>query len=108
MAVEFHTVEGADVRHVVDWRDHAMCKGRTELFFAKNAERPQARDRREARARQLCTACPVQTICRTWARDHHEYGYWGGENEETRHLLGFTISAPIGARARQSGASAAG
>ena len=89
----------------VDWREHAMCKGRTELFFAKKAERPQARDRREARAKQLCTVCPVQVSCRTFARDTHEYGYWGGENEEDRHLLGYTVSAPIGIRARQAGSA---
>ena len=28
------------------------------------------------------------------------YGYWGGESEEDRHLAGFTVSAPIGIRAR--------
>ena len=68
-----------------DWQEYAACKGRTELFFAKKAERPQARDRREARARQLCTVCPVQVSCRTWAREHREYGFWAGENEEERH-----------------------
>jgi hypothetical protein len=31
---------------------------------------------------------------------NHEYGYWGGESEEDRHLAGFTVSAPIGVRAR--------
>lgn len=104
----FGTVPQAHVPRGVDWREYAMCKGRTELFFAKKAERPQARERREARARQLCTVCPVQVACRTWAREHHEYGYWGGENEEDRHLLGYTVSAPIGIRARQAGSSAAG
>ena len=88
--------------HVTEWREHAMCKGRTELFFAKKAERPQARERREARAAKLCTVCPVQIACRTWAREHHEYGYWGGENEEDRHLLGYRVSAPIGVRVRLS------
>ena len=88
-----------------DWREFAMCKGRTELFFAKKAERPQARERREARAMMLCAACPVQQPCRTWAREHREYGFWGGENEEDRHLLGFTVSAPIGIRARTAGAN---
>lgn len=94
-----------DVPRHIDWQDFAACKGRTELFFAKKAERPQARDRREARARMLCTACPVQTPCRTFAREHREYGFWAGENEEHRHLLGFTVSAPIGIRARQAGAN---
>lgn len=84
-----------------DWMQHAMCKGRTRLFFPPKAERPQARARREANARLLCSACPVQEPCREYARMNHEYGYWGAESEEERHLAGFTIAAPIGIRARQ-------
>lgn len=86
----------------VDWREFAACKGHTDLFFAKKAERPQARARREAKANRLCATCPVHSPCRSFARANHEYGYWAGENEEERHLLGFTVSAPIGIRARQS------
>jgi WhiB family redox-sensing transcriptional regulator len=84
-----------------DWREHAVCKGRLELFFARKAERPQARARREAKARRLCTICPVQGPCREFARTHREYGYWGGESEEERHLAGYTLTAPIGIRARR-------
>jgi WhiB family redox-sensing transcriptional regulator len=82
------------------WQEHAACKGRTRLFFPPKAERPQARARREAKAQQLCDSCPVQVTCRSHARGNHEYGYWGGESEEDRHLAGFTVSAPIGVRAR--------
>jgi WhiB family redox-sensing transcriptional regulator len=42
----------------------------------------------------------VLLSCRTFARSNREYGYWGGESEEDRHLAGFTVSAPIGVRAR--------
>ena len=79
-----------------------MCKGYTRLFFAPVAERPQARDRREAKARVLCNLCPVQDQCREHARRNREYGYWGGENEEDRYLLGYTVTAAIGARTRKS------
>ena len=82
------------------WRAEAACKGRTRLFFAPKAERPQARARREAKANKLCESCPVRTTCQTFARSNHEYGFWGGESEEERHLAGFTVSAPIGVRAR--------
>ena len=68
------------------WMDLAACKGH--------------RERREARARRLCIACPVLSECRSFARQHHEYGFWAGESEEDRHLAGFTVSAPIGVRAR--------
>lgn len=82
------------------WRDFAVCKGQLQLFFAKNAERPQARARREAKAKALCDSCPVAEPCRDYARDNREYGYWAGESEEVRHLLGYTVTAPIGLRSR--------
>ena len=81
-----------------DWAARGNCKGKTSLFFAPRAERPQARVRREAQARLLCRSCPVEDQCRTHARLHHEYGFWGGESEEERHLAGFTVAAPIGVR----------
>ena len=52
-----------------DWMDEANCKGHTSLFFPPKAERPQARARREARARRLCSSCPVLDECRTFARN---------------------------------------
>lgn len=70
------------------------------VVFAPRAERPQARERREARAFQLCSKCPVAKECRESARENHEYGYWGGENEEDRYLAGYTVAAPIGIRTR--------
>ena len=85
-----------------DWTEHAVCKGTTHLFFPPRAERPQARVRREARARLLCQGCPVLDPCRAYARVHREYGMWGAESEEERHNAGFTIAAPIGVRARGS------
>lgn len=83
-----------------DWAELAVCKGRTTLFFPPRAERPQARARREAHARRLCDACPVQEPCKEFARSNHEYGFWGGESEEDRHIAGYTVAAPIGVRAR--------
>ena len=91
----------------VDWKEHAVCRGRTRLFFAPKAERPQARARREAQARLLCSTCPVFDPCQASARQNHEYGFWAGESEEDRHLAGFTVSAPVGIRARQAREAAA-
>lgn len=88
------------VSNSTNWTDLAACKGRTALFFPPKAERPQARARREARARQLCAQCSVTGPCREFARANHEYGFWAGESEEDRHLAGFTVAAPIGIRAR--------
>ena len=80
------------------WAHLANCKGYAKLFFGKPAERPQARVRREVKAHSLCILCSVQTNCRSFARNNHEYGFWGDENEESRHQAGFTLSSPIGVR----------
>lgn len=98
---EYTDSSGPTISQPLDWMDHAVCKGRTHLFFPPKAERPQARVRREAHARRLCASCPVQTQCQAFARDNREYGYWGGESEEERHLAGFTVAAPIGVRSRR-------
>jgi WhiB family transcriptional regulator, redox-sensing transcriptional regulator len=82
------------------WMRKAACKGLTSLFFPPSAERPQARDRRESLARSVCASCSVAEICREFARDHHEYGLWGGESEDERHDAGYRLIAPIGTRAR--------
>ncbi|MEX2626535.1 MAG: WhiB family transcriptional regulator [Ilumatobacteraceae bacterium] len=86
-----------------EWMQRAACKGLTHLFFPAPAERPQARERREAAARQVCADCVVRTSCREFARGHHEYGFWGGESEDERHAAGYRLIAPIGVRARSVG-----
>lgn len=82
------------------WMDAAACRGMTHLFFPSSAERPQARERREAMARQVCGDCGVRSSCREFARLNHEYGFWGGESEDERHAAGYRLIAPIGVRAR--------
>lgn len=81
-------------------REQSKCTGKRRLFFAPNSERPQGRIRREAKAITLCNCCPARTPCRDFARKNHEYGFWGGENEEQRHLAGYKVIAPIGIRAK--------
>lgn len=78
------------------WMAEGRCQGRTELFFPPAAERPQARVRREAAAREVCANCPVVAECRTYARRHREHGFWGGETEEERTVAGFAPPHPIG------------
>ena len=85
-----------------EWMDSGACKGLTHLFFPPAAERPQARERREAAARDVCAGCAVRVTCMDFARDHHEYGFWGGESEDERHAAGFRLIAPIGVRARNA------
>jgi len=85
-----------------DWMEQGACRGLTHLFFPTAAERPQARERREEMAREVCAGCSVQAVCRDFARENHEYGLWGGEAEDERHAAGFRLIAPIGVRARAS------
>jgi WhiB family transcriptional regulator, redox-sensing transcriptional regulator len=98
------TVEIVIAREQTDdaWMNQAACRGLTHLFFPAPAERPQARERREATARAVCAACDVNGTCREFAREHHEYGFWGGESEDERHAAGFRLIAPIGVRARSA------
>ena len=84
---------------VNDWMRDGACKGLTHLFFPSAAERPQARERREAAAKDVCASCKVRADCMIFAREQHEYGFWGGESEDERHAAGFRLIAPIGVRA---------
>jgi WhiB family redox-sensing transcriptional regulator len=70
----------------ISWMDNASCKGLTDIFFGKYAERPQATVRREARAKSICDKCPVFDRCREYARANLEVGYWAGENEYDRYI----------------------
>jgi WhiB family transcriptional regulator, redox-sensing transcriptional regulator len=71
------------------WTLRAACVGKTWLFFGSASERPEARVVRELGASLICSGCPVIAPCRSWAREHGEYGYWGGESEEMRTAAGF-------------------
>ena len=82
------------------WHAIASCNGQTDLFFAAPGERPEARARREAKARQLCLVCPVLGPCQDWARENREYGFWGGESEEERAMAGYRVDMPVGRVAR--------
>lgn len=84
------------------WMADAACRGKTSLFFPPLAERPQARARREAKAAKLCAECPSRVRCRDFARNHREFGYWGGENEEQRTLAGYAVPNPVGSRRRNA------
>ena len=82
------------------WMVQGSCRGRTAVFFAPHAERPQARVRREAKARLICASCAVQSECRQYAREHREFGFWGGESEEDRARHGYSAPWPLRHRGR--------
>jgi WhiB family transcriptional regulator, redox-sensing transcriptional regulator len=73
------------------WSQQAICKGYSYLFYPKDSERPQAKDRREQKAKTFCSICPVLNSCREYARNNSEFGVWGGESEEERYLAGYNL-----------------
>lgn len=91
----------------IDWMPRGSCRGKSELFFAPFAERPEARVRREAQARTICQGCAVMIPCRTYARENRELGFWGGESEAERAAAGFAPTTPIIGRRRVAETAAA-
>jgi WhiB family redox-sensing transcriptional regulator len=83
-----------NILHNISWMDDASCKGLTDIFFGRYAERPQATVRREARAKSVCDKCPVFDKCRQYARANMEVGYWAGENEYDRYIAVGTKRIP--------------
>ncbi len=83
-----------------DWMEDAACNGKSNLFFAPFAERPEARVRREASARKVCESCDSLQMCQTYARTNRELGFWGGESESERADAGFAPTTPIIGRKR--------
>jgi WhiB family redox-sensing transcriptional regulator len=72
-----------------DWQLDALCRGLdSAVFYHPDGERGQARERRVANAKAVCTACPVVTQCLEHALSVREpYGVWGGLSEEERDVL---------------------
>lgn len=72
-----------------DWQMRGSCRGMDiSVFFHPDYERGPARQRREARAKAICLACPVLEMCRKHALAVQEpYGIWGGLGEGERDAL---------------------
>lgn len=75
----------------LDWQPYAACKGEDpELFFAPEVESEIARQRREARAKAVCSRCPVWRACLDWRlgfEHQRDGGIWGALDEEERWKL---------------------
>jgi WhiB family redox-sensing transcriptional regulator len=69
------------------WQMKAACRGpESSIFFPPSwSERRDERERREARAKAICAACPVSRECLEFAlRVREPHGIWGGLNEAER------------------------
>lgn len=72
------------------WQPVALCRGnRSHLFFPPSTtERKDERERRETRAKSICSVCPVRAACLEYAMQIREpYGIWGGLTEAERHQM---------------------
>jgi len=74
---------------VWEWQRLGACRGRdTAQFFHPDGERGSSRNRREARAKEVCMTCPVRAECAAHALAVREpYGVWGGFSESERLRL---------------------
>jgi WhiB family redox-sensing transcriptional regulator len=70
-----------------DWSTEAACHDDDQaVFFAPDGERQEARETREAQAKEICSWCPVRDTCAEYALTTPEpYGVWGGMGEDERH-----------------------
>ncbi len=72
------------------WQTTALCRGNhSYLFFPPSTvERKDERERREAKAKAICTVCPVKLPCLDFAMKIKEpYGIWGGLTEADRRQV---------------------
>lgn len=72
------------------WRTRSACRGRdTAQFFSAEGEPKLTAQLRLARAKSVCTQCPVRPECATQALTaREEHGVWGGfTSGERKHLL---------------------
>ena len=81
----------AAIRGDLGWQDQAACKGRGDLFFGPDNEKPAATEARERRAKRICSGCPVRTPCLEYAEsldpDVRYHGVFGGFGEKDRESL---------------------
>ncbi len=75
-------------RHERIWAQ-AACRGpHQEIFFPPAvSETRRAKRRREARAKEICSSCPIIDDCLAVALERNEqHGIWGGMTEKERRL----------------------
>lgn len=70
-----------------DFQLHAACRDEdADLFFPVGNSGPALTQIAEAKA--VCTECPVQSACLTWALEHgQDHGVWGGMTARERRTL---------------------
>lgn len=72
------------------WQHRAACRGPNQAIFfpPSQLERRSDKRQREQRAKQICSECPVQTECRSYAiQIREQHGIWGGLTEVERRTV---------------------
>ena len=72
------------------WQMKGLCRGNhSYLFFPPSTvERKDERERREIKAKAICSVCPVKEDCLDFALEIKEpYGIWGGITETERRQV---------------------
>ncbi|MDP7507643.1 MAG: WhiB family transcriptional regulator [Acidimicrobiales bacterium] len=76
------------------WQGRGACRGFfANCFFPPSTyERRDEKQRREVRAKAICSNCQVEDECLDYALAIHEvYGIWGGTNGiERRRIIDLT------------------
>ena len=77
------------------WQYDALCRQHSSNLFFPPAtfEKKEDREKREAKAKAVCSGCPVKIECLEEANEISEpFGVWGGMNEVERKREGLFIS----------------
>jgi WhiB family transcriptional regulator, redox-sensing transcriptional regulator len=72
------------------WQMKGLCRGNhSYLFFPPSTvERKDERERREIKAKAICSVCPVKEDCLEFALEIKEpYGIWGALTETERRQV---------------------
>jgi WhiB family transcriptional regulator, redox-sensing transcriptional regulator len=61
------------------------CRLDPEFFYPEDYFEPATRRIAEAVAKQLCSSCPLEALCASYAvLSQEDYGIWGGTNAKER------------------------
>ena len=72
---------------ISSWQYDAICRQHSSNLFFPPAtfEKKEDREKREAKAKAVCSGCPVKIECLEEANEISEpFGVWGGLNEVER------------------------
>jgi WhiB family transcriptional regulator, redox-sensing transcriptional regulator len=94
-------VEGLNYKAILemirsDWPKRAACKNEPDPgFLAERTNSGRKNADQEARAKEICSTCPVKMNCLTHALKVPERGgIWGGLNDAERDALAKRLSNP--------------